>query len=74
MMIIESEKVRLKETEVSDLNKGIIAFSNHLGGKLNIGVKDDGTIIGLDNPDSVSLQISNMIRDTIKPDLTMFIH
>lgn len=32
MMIIESEKVRLKYTEVSDLNKGIIAFSNHLVG------------------------------------------
>lgn len=44
MIIKESEKVRLKETEVSDLNKGIIAFSYHLGGKLNIGVKDDGTI------------------------------
>lgn len=44
MLIIESEKVRLKETEVSDLNKGIIAFSHHLGGKLNIGVKDDSTI------------------------------
>lgn len=44
MMIIESEKVRLKETEVSDLNKGIIAFSNHLGEKLNVGVKDDSTI------------------------------
>lgn len=44
MIIKESEKVGLKETEVSDLNKGIIAFSYHLGGKLNIGVKDDGTI------------------------------
>ena len=74
MIIKEREKVGLKEVVVSDLKKEIIAFANHLGGKLYIGVKDDGTIIGLDNPDSVSLQISNMIRDTIKPDLTMFIH
>ena len=29
---------------------------------------------GLDNPDETSLQISNMVRDTIKPDLTMFLH
>ena len=74
MIIKESEKVGLKETVVSDLKKEIIAFANCQGGNLYIGVKDDGTIIGLDNPDSVSLQISNMIRDTIKPDLTMFIH
>ena len=27
-----------------------------------------------DNPDETSLQISNMVRDAIKPDLTMFLH
>lgn len=74
MILKKSETVELKEIVVSDLKKEIIAFANCQGGKLYIGVKDDGTIIGLDNPDSVSLQISNMIRDTIKPDLTMFIH
>ena len=26
------------------------------------------------NPDEVSLQISNMVRDSIKPDVTMFLH
>ena len=31
-------------------------------------------VIGLDNADSVSLQISNMVRDAIKPDITMFLH
>ncbi len=29
---------------------------------------------GLDKPDETSLQISNMVRDAIKPDLTMFLH
>ena len=28
----------------------------------------------MDDPDGVSLQISNMVRDTIKPDVTMFLH
>nr|WP_199485744.1 ATP-binding protein [Absiella sp. AM54-8XD] len=55
MIIKESEKVGLKETVVSDLKKEIIAFANCQGGNLYIGVKDDGTILGLDNPDSVSL-------------------
>lgn len=29
---------------------------------------------GLDDPDGVVLQISNMVRDAIKPDVTMFLH
>lgn len=28
----------------------------------------------MDDPDGVSLQISNMVRDAIKPDVTMFVH
>ena len=31
-------------------------------------------MVGLDDPDGVALQISNMVRDAIKPDLTMFLH
>lgn len=37
-------------------------------------VVDDGTVIGLDSPDEIALQVSNMVRDAIKPDLTMFLH
>lgn len=28
----------------------------------------------LDDPDTTALQISNMVRDAIKPDITMFLH
>lgn len=74
MLFRESETVELKEVVVDDIKKEIIAFANCDGGKLYIGVRDDGTVIGLDNADSVSLQISNMVRDAIKPDITMFLH
>lgn len=50
------------------------AFANCDGGQLYIGVQDDGTVVGVDDPDGVSLQISNMVRDAIKPDITMFVH
>lgn len=73
MLFRESETVELKEVVVDDIKKEIIAFANCDGGKLYIGVRDDGTVIGLDNADSVSLQISNMVRDAIKPDITMFL-
>ena len=74
MIFKESEKVALKSVVVDDIKKEIISFANSTGGKLYIGVLDDGTVIGVDHPDEVALQVSNMIRDAIKPDLTMFLH
>lgn len=70
----ESELVELKEIVVEDVKKEIIAFANCDGGKLYIGIQDDGQIIGVEDADAVALQISNMVRDVIKPDLTMFLH
>ena len=74
MIFRESETVELKEIVVDDIKKEIIAFANCEGGKLFIGVRDDGSVIGVENPDESALQVSNMIRDAIKPDLTMFLH
>lgn len=69
----ESEVVELKEIVTDDIKKEVIAFANSDGGKLYIGVADNGEVIGLSNAEEISLQISNMIRDAIKPDLTMFV-
>ncbi len=74
MTFQESETVELKAIVVEDIKKEIIAFANSEGGKLYIGVQNDGTVSGVDDPDSASLQVSNMVRDAIKPDLTMFLH
>lgn len=74
MLFRESETIELKEVVVDDIKKEIIAFANCDGGKLYIGVRDDGTVVGLNDSDEVSLQISNMVRDSIKPDVTMFLH
>ena len=72
MLFQESETVEWKEVVEDDIKKEIIAFANCDGGKLYIGVRDDGTVVGLDDSDGVSLQISNMVRDAFKPDVTMF--
>ncbi len=74
MRFQESETVELKEIVVDDIKKEIVAFANCNGGKLYIGVQDDGTVVGVDHPDQAALQVSNMVRDAIKPDLTMFVH
>ncbi|MDQ0205104.1 RNA-binding domain-containing protein [Pectinatus haikarae] len=74
MVFQESETVELKTIIVDDIKKEIIAFANCEGGKLYIGVRDDSEVIGVDDPDGAALQISNMVSDAIKPDLTMFLH
>ncbi|MCD8097686.1 MAG: ATP-binding protein, partial [Lachnospiraceae bacterium] len=66
----ESENVEFKMIVVDDVKKEIIAFANCNGGKLYIGIQDDGTVVGVTDPDSVALQVSNMVRNAIKPDLT----
>ena len=66
MLFRESETIELKEIVVDEIKKEIIAFANCDGGTLYIGVQDDGTVVGVDDPDGVSLQISNMVRDAIR--------
>ncbi|MBQ3355938.1 MAG: putative DNA binding domain-containing protein [Oscillospiraceae bacterium] len=69
---MESETLEFKSEIVSDLCKEVVAFANTRGGELWIGVADDGTAIGISEPDEALLRINNMVRDSIKPDVTMF--
>ena len=73
MAFVESEVVELKAEVVGDICKEVIAFANTKGGTLYIGVSNDGSVVGVKNADQVILQMNNMIRDSIKPDVTMFV-
>ena len=73
MAFVESEVVELKAEVVGDICKEVIAFANTRGGTLYIGVSNDGNVVGVKNADQVILQLNNMIRDSIKPDVTMFV-
>ena len=74
MTFVESETVELKSSVVADICKEVIAFANTKGGTLYVGVEDDGTVVGVESADHVTLQINHMVRDSIKPDITMFVH
>lgn len=71
MRFKESGTVELKQTVVDEIKKEVIAFANSNGGVLYVGVADSGEIIGIPNPDGALLQVNNMLRDAIKPDITM---
>lgn len=68
-----SETVELKAELVSDICKEIVAFANSRGGTLYVGIADDGAVVGVEAADAVLLRLNNMVRDSIKPDVTMFV-
>lgn len=72
MKLYESETIELKEIYTTDLKKEIVAFANTIGGTIYIGVNDSGEIVGLDDADFVMQKISNSLRDSIRPHVSMF--
>ena len=70
--MIENKTTEFKREYVDDIKYAIVAFANTDGGKIYIGVNDDGSVRGIENTDAVMLRITNMIRDSIRPDVTMF--
>ena len=69
----ESLTTEFKREFTDEIKNTVIAFANTAGGTLYIGVNDDKSIHGVDNPDDVLLQITNAVRSSIKPDITMFV-
>ena len=47
----------------------LVAFANSAGGRLVVGVADDGTIVGVDDPLTEEERIANLINDRISPQL-----
>ena len=72
-MFRESDSIELKSQVIPDICKEVIGFANTNGGTVYIGIEDNGIIVGVDDEDKTILQLNNMIRDSIKPDITMFV-
>ena len=47
----------------------LVAFANSAGGRLVVGVADDGTVVGVDDPLAEEERIANLIDDRISPQL-----
>lgn len=73
MKYIESEIVELKSTLNRDLVKEVVAMLNSKGGNIYIGVNDDGTICGVDDPKSLIEDLSNKINDSISPNSSFMV-
>ncbi|GJM07277.1 MAG: ATPase AAA [marine bacterium B5-7] len=54
--------------------KSIIAFANTAGGTVLIGIDDDGSVVGVDEPGKIQEQLANSIANRIKPQLVPDMH
>ena len=70
--MLEGKTIEFKREYMDDIKYAVIAFANTEGGKLYIGINDDGTVCGVSDVDQSMLKLTNMIRDVVRPDLTMF--
>ncbi|WP_245535497.1 RNA-binding domain-containing protein [Sphaerochaeta pleomorpha] len=69
----KTERIEFKSQWSEAFCKEVIAFANSDGGYLYIGVDDTGTQVGVADVDETYNLITNVIRDSILPDITMFI-
>ena len=72
-MNYESENIEYKSKFTDEIYKTVIAFANTGGGRLFIGVNDNGKPVGIDDLDDTYTRVTNGIRDAIMPDVTVFV-
>lgn len=73
MLGFENHDVEFKQEYVSDIKKEVMAFINADGGTILIGVRKDGTVQGVKDPDDVMQQIANSLKDSLVPDVMPFV-
>lgn len=73
MKQFENMDLEFKEIYVPDIKKEVIAFANSEGGILYVGIRKDGTVAGVEDPDDVMLKIAGSLRDSIRPDVMPFV-
>ena len=69
--MLECKNIEFKRQYTDDIKYAVLAFANTDGGTLYIGINGDGSVEGVEDPDAVMLQVMNMIRDAIRPDITV---
>ncbi|MCG3688416.1 RNA-binding domain-containing protein [Aliarcobacter butzleri] len=65
LQINESQKIEFKQSWRDEYIKWLSAFANTEGGKLYIGVDDEGNIVGVENSEKLLEDIPNKVRDIL---------
>ena len=70
MKYYESNRLELKEKLNDKFIRAVVAFLNTDGGRVLIGVTDDGTVVGVNEVDKTLKQIADIITAQIEPSPT----
>ena len=64
----ESNRIEYKRELNDRFERAVVSFLNYTGGgEILIGIDDDGNAVGVDNADTVQLQIVDRIRNNVRP-------
>ena len=63
----EAENIEYKQEYSKTILKTVCSYANFHDGYIVEGIKDDGTIVGIDMIDELKLNIENAINDSILP-------
>lgn len=70
----ESCKVELKRELTDTFLKTVCAFANYSGGKIIFGVSENGSVVGIVDPEKTRLQLEHKINDSISPRPEFFLN
>ena len=70
--MIECQNIEFKREFSDKISRTIVAFANTNGGRLFVGIDDNGEVIGVNDIDTVQLSVKNILRDSIRPDVRLF--
>ena len=73
MLEFENQNIEFKQEYVPDIRKEVMGFANAEGGTVYVGVRKDGSVLGIGDPDGVMLQIVNSLKDSLAPDIMPFV-
>ena len=63
----EGSMLEYKEALSSSLVRELVAFANTVGGKILLGVRDDGTVIGVADSNALRARIQDIARNCDPP-------
>ena len=63
----EGSMLEYKEALSSSFARELVAFANSTGGKILLGVRDDGAVVGVHESNALRAQIQDMARNCDPP-------
>jgi predicted HTH transcriptional regulator len=69
MSLHETNRIEYKEKLTADMEQEAVAFLNSEGGDIFIGIRKDGSVAGVANPDQEQLKIADRLRNNIRPNI-----